>query len=73
MEVLTGEFVFQVLADVVAVVAVAVTNSEEVQAQLVEHVGDQDVRVLVALVWVLGLVADGGGVGKLGDAVESLA
>lgn len=72
-DVLTGELLFEVLAHVVAVDAVAVADGEEVQSQLVQHVGHQDVGVLILLVGVAGLVADGGGVGELGDAIEPLA
>lgn len=40
--------------------------------ELLQHVRDKYIRVLVLLVGVARLVADGGREGKLGDAVEAL-
>ena len=57
----------------VTVGSVAVAHCEEVEAELVQHVWDKDVGVLVALVLVLGLVAHRGSVGELGNAVEPFA
>ena len=64
---------FDIGAYVVTVHAVAITDREEVQAQLAQHVGHEHVGVLVWLIWIAGLVADGCGEGELGDAIEAFA
>ena len=69
-QILTRELFFEVLAHVVAVHAVAIAHGEEMQSQLIQHVGHEDVGVLILLVWVSRLVAHGRGVGELGDAIE---
>lgn len=68
---LTWQFLFHILANVVSIYAVAVAYREEVEAELVQHVGHQDVAVLVLLVWVAGLVTYRCCVGELRDAVET--
>lgn len=53
-----------------AVDAVPVADSEEVESKVAHHVRNKDVRVLVLLIRVAWLVADAGGKRKLGDAIE---
>lgn len=50
----------------------AVAHAEEMEPEVVHHVGHQDVNVLVLLVWVAWLVAHARGESELGDAVELL-
>ena len=51
--------------------AMTVADYEEVKALLAAHVWSQCVRILVDLVRIAGLVAAGGGKGKLRDGIES--
>ena len=50
--------------------SMTVTDAEEMKTQLAKHVWNQDVLVLVLLVWVAWLVANAGSEGELCDAVE---
>lgn len=67
-----GQALFDVGGHVMAVGAVTITHREEMQAQLLEHVRHEYVRVLILLVWVARLVTDGRGESEFGNAVEAL-
>ena len=58
---------------VVTICSVSIAHREEMQAELLEHIGHEDVRVLILLVWIAGLVTYGCGESKLGNAIESLS
>jgi len=49
---------FDIGADVVTIHTVAITDREEVQTQLAQHIGYEHVGVLIRLVWIARLVAD---------------
>ena len=55
------------------VCSMSVAHREEMQAKLLEHVGHEDVRVLILFVRIAGLVTYGRGESKLGNTIESLS
>ena len=55
-----------------AIKPVSITDAEEMQSELLQHVWNEDILVLVLLVWVSWLVAYTCCEGEFGNAVEPL-
>ena len=67
-----GHLILNVIGNLVPIEAMAVTDTEQVEALVAAHIGRQRVRVLVHLVRIAWLVTTRRGKGKLGDRVEAL-